>query len=216
MKRKYHEKEYNIMNKIKVAFFGLAHPHCTALLKAVMNDPDDFEIIGFAEYPTPAPDPYTYESRRLHFSEKKGIKEFESYLDLIDKSPDLAVLNTDNASRADLACILLKKGIHVIGEKPMAMNVEGAKKMYECAKASGARILTNWPIAWFPSFRCAKDLLDAGRIGTLMRVTYRSPATWGPFSYSADGSLPPYEELTQSWWYKSECGGGSILDTKIC
>jgi predicted dehydrogenase len=200
------------MKKIKVAFFGLAHPHCTALLKAIMNAHDDFEIIGFAEYPTPAPDPSTYEKRRLHFIEKAGAVEFENYTDLIAKNPDLAVLNTDNASRSKIACELLEKGINVIGEKPMAVNVREALKMYDAAKASGARILTNWPIAWFQSFRCAKKLLDEGRIGKLMRVTYRSPATWGPFSYSPDGELPPEDILSQSWWYKAECGGGSILD----
>ena len=111
------------MKKIKVAFFGLAHPHCTALLKAIMNAHGDFEIIGFAEYPTPAPDPSTYEKRRLHFIEKAGAVEFENYTDLIAKNPDLAVLNTDNASRSKIACELLEKGINVIGEKPMAVNV---------------------------------------------------------------------------------------------
>lgn len=45
-----------------------------------------------------------------------------------------------------------------------------------------------------------------------MRVTYRSPATWGPFSYSKDGILPPDEVLDKAWWYHADRGGGSILD----
>jgi len=200
------------MKKIKTAFFGLAHPHCTALLKAIKNAPDDFEIIGFAEYPTPAPDPSTYESRRAHFVVKNNVKEYENYLDLINEAPDLSVVNSDNASREELCCMLLSKGIHVLDEKPMAMDYSGALRMYNCAKENGVRMLTNWPIAWFPSFRKAKELYDEGKIGKLMRVTYRSPATWGPFSYSKDASLPPEEILSNSWWYKSELGGGSILD----
>jgi predicted dehydrogenase len=52
----------------------------------------------------------------------------------------------------------------------------------------------------------AKKLLDEGRIGRLLRVTYRSPATWGPY---ADR---PSEAYADSWWFKSEYGGGSILD----
>ena len=200
------------MKKIRTAFFGLAHPHCSALLRAIKNAPNDFEIIGFAEYPTPSPDPSTYESRRMNFAQKNGVREFENYLDLIEKAPDFAVVNSDNASRGELCSMLLSRGIHVIGEKPMAMTFEDAARMCKIAKEKGVRILTNWPIAWFQSFRCAKRLLDEGRIGKLMRVTYRSPATWGPFSYAPDGELPPREVLSQSWWYKSDFGGGSILD----
>ena len=200
------------MKKIRTAFFGLAHPHCTALLKAINNAPEDFEIIGFAEYPTPSPDPSTYESRKAAFAVKNNVKEYENYLDLIAEAPDFAIVNSDNTSRAELCCLLLSKGIHVLDEKPMAMTFDGALRMYKTAKENGVRMLTNWPIAWFPSFRKAKELYDEGRIGKLMRVTYRSPATWGPFSYAPDGVLPPAEVLSKSWWYKSECGGGSILD----
>ena len=73
------------MKKIRTAFFGLAHPHCSALLRAIKNAPNDFEIIGFAEYPTPSPDPSTYESRRSTFAVKNNVKEYENYLDLIEK-----------------------------------------------------------------------------------------------------------------------------------
>lgn len=199
------------MKKIRTAFFGLAHPHVGALVKTVANYSDDFEMIGFAEYPMPSPDPTQYEKRRKHLTEKYGMKEYD-WQELIAQKPDFAVVNSDNASREALCCALLEAGIHVLDEKPMAMTYEAAAHMVKTAKEHGVLMLTNWPIAWFPAFRKAKELADAGKIGKIMRVTYRSPATWGPFSYSPDGQLPPDEELNQSWWYHAENGGGSILD----
>lgn len=200
------------MKKLRVAFFGLAHPHCTALLKAIKNDPEDFEIVGFAEYPKEPADPYTYESRREHFKVNNGVVEYESYLDLIAQKPDLAIVNCDNASKEELCCQILSNKINTIVEKPMAKDFAGAKRMYQTARQNGVRMLTNWPIAWFPSFRKAKELCDQGKVGKVMRVTYRSPATWGPYSYTHDGALPSQDDLSNVWWYKSERGGGSILD----
>lgn len=49
------------MKKIRVAFFGLAHPHVGALLQTVAKHPEDFEIVGYVEAPIPTPDLFSYE-----------------------------------------------------------------------------------------------------------------------------------------------------------
>lgn len=197
------------MKKIRTAIFGLAHPHVWALYKMLKKHPDDFEIVGFAEIPPS--DPLTYDGWRKKFIDE-GLLEFADWHQLAETNLDFAIVTSDNASRGKVCCELLSHSIHVLDEKPMAMTYAEAVQMKECADAYGVKMLTNWPIAWFPAFRIAKKLLDEGRIGKLMRMTYRSPATWGPFSYSKDGSLPAEEKLAGSWWYHKEQGGGSILD----
>ncbi len=199
------------MKRIKVAFVGLAHPHVSALFNTFNFYDEDYEMIGFAEYPLPSPDPANLEKRRARFAEA-GIPEYADWKELAAQKPDLAVVNCDNAHREEVCCGLLSMGIHVLDEKPMAMTYAAAAHMCRVARENNVYMLTNWPIAWFPAFRKAKELADAGTVGKVMRVTYRSPATWGPFSYSKDGQLPPDEKLAQSWWYKKEYGGGSILD----
>lgn len=199
------------MNKIKVAFVGLAHPHVSALFKTFSHFSEDFEMIGFSEYPLPSPDPANLEKRRARFAEA-GIPEYADWQDLAAQKPDLAVVNCDNVHREEVCCGLLSRGIHVLDEKPMAMTYKAAAHMCAVAKENNVYMLTNWPIAWFPAFRKAKELADAGAVGKVLRVTYRSPATWGPFSYGPEGEHPPVEKLASSWWYKKEYGGGSILD----
>ena len=198
------------MKKIRVAIFGLAHPHLSIIRRSIADRSEEFEIIGFADI-EPF-DGFFHDELIKSLRDKYGIKEYFDWKELMAQKPDLAVVTTDNALREEVCCALLEKGINVLDEKPMAMTFEAAKKMYLTAKENGVKMLVNWPIAWFPPFRLAKKLVDEGKIGKLMRVTYRSPATWGVFSYSEDGILPPEEFLLSTWWYHKERGGGSVLD----
>lgn len=197
---------------ITFACFGLAHMHMSMLYGSLIQYPEEAVCIGWAE--TPDSDDQDYDKKaRASLGRAYGKeKEYRNWLELADLHPDLALVCSDNASRADVACELIRRGISVALEKPMAMTYEDARRIADCANEFGVKLAVNWPIAWFPSFNLAKQLVDEGRIGSLMRVTYRSPATWGPFSYSADGSLPPIEELKKTWWYRPGCGGGSVLD----
>ena len=199
------------MEKLRVAIFGLAHPHAAALTKAFKAIPDEVEILGYAEV-----GPYDDQTREERYknigNSADDLKEYADWRELLALEPDVAVVATENSVCADVSCEILSKGISVINEKPMAMTYADAKRMADCAKANGAHIITNWPIAWFPSFNYAKKLVDDGVVGKPMRVTYRSPATWGPYSYGKKTVTPPVEFLNKTWWYRKECGGGSILD----
>ena len=199
------------MKKLKVAIFGLAHPHAAALTKAFKGLPDEAEILGYAEV---GPyDDQTFEERYKNIGRcADDLRKFEDWRELLALNPDVAVVATENSVCADISCEILAKGISVINEKPMAINYADAQRMAKVAKENNVHIITNWPIAWFPSFNYAKKLADEGVVGKIMRVVYRSPATWGPYSYGKNNEAPPIEWLNKTWWYRKECGGGSILD----
>ena len=199
------------MKKLKVAIFGLAHPHAAMLTKAFKNLADEAEILGYADV---GPyDDQSFEERYNNIGKfADDLKKFDDWRELLDLNPDVAVVATENSVCAEVSCEILSRGISVINEKPMAISYADAKRMADTAKANGAHIITNWPVAWFPSFNYAKKLVDDGMVGKIMRVVYRSPATWGPFSYGKENVAPPIEWLNKTWWYRKECGGGSILD----
>ena len=192
--------------KIRVGFFSLAHPHVYALAKAICNDRDNFEIVGFAEATETNMEPLASERRRRHLVEELHLKEYEDWRLLLEESLDLGIVNSDNASCEAICCELLKRGIHTLDEKPIAANYPSALRMCRLAKENKIHMLTNWPVAWIAPFLKAKELVEAGTIGKLMRVIYRSPATWGPFG----DRLNPSQKET--WWLKAERGGGAILD----
>ncbi len=83
-----------------------------------------------------------------------------------------------------------------------------AKRMYRAYKRSKAQLIINWPVAWMPTFRKVKELVDQGVARDVFRVQYRSPATYGPFGDTDEDPA----ELSKSWWYKSELGGESLSD----
>lgn len=199
------------MKKLKVAIFGLAHPHAGMLTKTFKTLSDEVEILGYAEV-GPYDDQTPEERYRNIGKSADDLTRYEDWHELLDLNPDVAVVTTENSVCADVSCEILSRGISVINEKPMAMSYADAKRMADTAKANNAHIITNWPIAWFPSFNYAKKLTDDGAVGKIMRVVYRSPATWGPYSYGKDNTRPPIEWLNKTWWYRKECGGGSILD----
>lgn len=197
---------------LRCAIIGIEHMHISALYGSLAKFPDEVEFIGWAD--SPQPDSQDHE-KKARTSLGKGydlLKYYPDWLELAAEHPDLALVCADNTAHCEVACKLMSMGISVVLEKPMASTYADAKKIYDTYASIDVKLAVNWPIAWFPAFNKAKELCDAGRIGQIMRLTYRSPATWGPFSYSKDGSLPPVEELEKTWWYQHDRGGGSILD----
>lgn len=195
------------MSKIRVAFIGLEHIHLNNLSHDFNRYGDVLEIVGMADVP-----PYTPEELerniKMNTPDDIDIKLWEDYKELLAQDIDLAILCTDVKDHAKYAEEILGMGIHTLIEKPMAIDMDDAKKMYRAYKKSSAQLIINWPVAWFPAFRKAKELVDSGIIGDVLRVHYRSPSTRGP--YKLNEYTP--DELSKLWWYQHDRGGGSLCD----
>ena len=65
------------------------------------------------------------------------------------------------------------KGIHVMVEKPLAVNMEHAQKMERLAKKHNIHLLINYETTWYPTNHRAFELLKADSIGALRKVVIR-------------------------------------------
>ncbi len=195
------------MKKLRVAFIGMAHIHLDNLSRDFYEHTDKVEIIGVADVP-----PYTQEEReiriRLNMPKTFELPIWEDYRELLSQNIDIAVVCTDIKAHADIVEEILGMDIHVVVDKPMAIDMEDAKRMYRAYHKSKAQLVINWPVAWFPTFRKAKELADEGVVGKVLRVHYRSPANTGAY----DIRQHDMSELAKLWWYRSDRGGGSICD----
>ncbi len=195
------------MKKLRAAIIGLAHIHVINMTVSFSAHPDMFDIVGMADIP-----PYTEEERAARIKKNvpadSKVPLYDDYKELLKKDIDVAIICTDIADHARITVEVLEMGIHAVVEKPFSITSEDSKLMYEAYKNSNAELFVNWPIAWFPAFKKAKELADAGEVGEVLRVQYRSPATSGPCK---PGEFPE-EELLKMWWYHSDRGGGSICD----
>ncbi|MBQ8814065.1 MAG: Gfo/Idh/MocA family oxidoreductase [Lachnospiraceae bacterium] len=195
------------MKKLRIALIGLEHVHTHGLTNDFLRYPELVEFVGMAEVP-----PYTeaeLEKRlEVHRPKKIDLKLWDDYKELLKQDIDIALICTSIGKHASIVEETLALGIHTVVEKPMALKMEDARRMYRAYKKSTAQLIINWPIAWFPGFRKVKELADSGAVGEIHRVQYRSPSTRGP--YPLNRFTP--EEMSQMWWYKREEGGGSIGD----
>ncbi len=195
------------------AIIGISHPHIETLYRSLASYPDEAVCIGYADSPSYDEQDVNEKIRQnLGVEAAESLTRFDNYRELIAKKPELAVICCDNADCAKIAIECISAGINVALEKPMTESYADAIAICEAAEKAGVKAVVNWPVAEFTAFNKAKELADSGKVGKIMRVVYRSPATWGPYSYSEDGQNPPIEELGKTWWYKRKRGGGSILD----
>lgn len=67
----------------------------------------------------------------------------------------------------DIAIAAAKAGKHIFSEKPLAVNYQQAREMYEAADKAGVKHFLNHNYRRCPAVRLAKRLIDEGKIGRL-------------------------------------------------
>ncbi|MCL2488287.1 MAG: Gfo/Idh/MocA family oxidoreductase [Oscillospiraceae bacterium] len=74
--------------------------------------------------------PEKMEHLRRQFGLPASVGHYTDYRQLLDEQkPELAAIATDSGSHAEIALACIRRGIHVIIEKPMAMSIADADKI---------------------------------------------------------------------------------------
>ncbi len=112
---------------------------------------------------------------------------------------DTLVIGTPNFMHASQAIAALKAGVHVMVEKPMAMNARDAEKMLEASALSGAKLMVAHCWRFDEDVNWLK--VHSKRLGKIIRTKgYGVHTHWGP-----------------SGWFtqKQFAGGGALADMGI-
>jgi len=72
----------------------------------------------------------------------------------------------------------LKRGIHVICDKPLTSNLPDAKKLVKMAEASGAIFVLTHNYTGYPMVRQARQMVASGDIGKIRVVQVEYPQDW--------------------------------------
>jgi predicted dehydrogenase len=110
---------------------------------------------------------------------------------------DLIDICSPGDSHAEIAVAALAAGKHVLCEKPLANTVEEAIVMAEAAEAAAARgiyAMVGFTYRRVPAITFARNLVRAGRIGTVRRVQANYLQDWlvdenGPMTWRLDKTL---------------------------
>ena len=85
---------------------------------------------------------------------------------------------TPNHVHYQAAREFLKRGIHVICDKPLTSTLGDAKKMVKAAEASDSLFILTHNYTGYPMVRQARDMIANGDIGTIRVVQVEYPQDW--------------------------------------
>ncbi|MEE8312347.1 MAG: Gfo/Idh/MocA family oxidoreductase, partial [Candidatus Binatia bacterium] len=91
--------------------------------------------------------------------------------DLIEaESPDVVHVLTPPHTHADVATAALERGVHVLVEKPMALDVADAERMVEAARRTGKILTVDHNRLFDPVMLEARRLVDSGALGDIVAI----------------------------------------------
>jgi predicted dehydrogenase len=138
--------------------------------------------------------------------EKIDFDGLELYSDV---SAMLAEANLDAVSitlptflHVKFSIMALEAGVHVLCEKPMALDVYGCREMIAAAEASGKILQIGHCIRFWPEYAKTKEIIDGGEYGAVVAATFTrlgSAPTWG----------------ADDWFTNDDSSGGVALDLHI-
>lgn len=207
---------------IKAVIIGFAHMHVNEIALYI-SEQEDFELIGFADIKPKTPEKtqsrYTRSWNLQNNSEKYSITPHDDYKTMLDElKPDIAFILCENENKYEVVLECAKRGIDVSIEKPVAMNLQEAKKIESTVKKYGIEAIVNWPVIWRPYIHKQLAALESGIVGKLIKSYYINGHT-GPLGKGAKhrGVNEKAQEMTDeerasTWWYKKSTGGGAFLD----
>ncbi|TWJ02273.1 putative dehydrogenase [Mucilaginibacter frigoritolerans] len=92
---------------------------------------------------------------------------------LADDEIELVIVNTPNNTHFDFTMKALNAGKHVLVEKPAAATGAEVKQMFDLARKVNRHLMVYHNRRWDSGFVLTKQVIESGRLGQLIEVTFR-------------------------------------------
>lgn len=103
--------------------------------------------------------------------EKEEIHQYLDYKEMIVKEkPELVAIATESGLHAEIALYCIKKGIHCIIEKPIAMNMKDARKICEEAKKYDVVVCANHQNRFNKSIQKIHQAVEENKFGKILHT----------------------------------------------
>ena len=134
---------------------------------------------------------------------KENINRYTSLDEMFEKEEiDLVDICAPTYVHRELTVDILRRGYHVMCEKPMSLNYADCLQMIEAAKESGKQLMIGQCVRFYPAYDYVKEVIETGKFGKFLGAAFRRlsiPPTWG------------YE----NWFMCPERSGGCLTDLHI-
>ena len=148
------------------------------------------------------------EEKLKALAEKYGVKKYTTDLDrvLADDSYQIFFDASGTPYRVGFLERAIAAGKHIYCEKPTAVLSSEAYRIAEVAEAAGVKNGTVQDKLWLPGIQAFKQLKEAGFFGEILSVR----GEFGYWVFTGHDEDQPTQR--PSWNYRSEDGGGIIID----
>ncbi|MCD7969628.1 MAG: Gfo/Idh/MocA family oxidoreductase [Alistipes sp.] len=148
---------------LRIGVAGISHGHLWDVVSRA--DRGDFIVVGVAE-----PDEkLRAESRWIQSLDPEIV--FADLSEMIEvTAPEVVVAYGSIYDHLAVVQAAAPLGVHVMVEKPLAVNLEHAVEMERLAWENNIQLLTNYETTWYPSNRVITDMLGENAIGKLTRI----------------------------------------------
>ena len=94
----------------------------------------------------------------------------ENHLEVYERNPDGVIVASPHVSHFEHAAEAVRRGCHVLVEKPMATRTVDARELVRLVAGSGRTLMTPYGLNHTPYMEQAADWVRAGRIGAVRHV----------------------------------------------
>ncbi|MEQ8848854.1 Gfo/Idh/MocA family oxidoreductase [Botrimarina sp.] len=183
------------MTKHRIGIVGvgaIAGMHALAI-----RDLENAELVAFSNGTEP---------RMSDFQKEHGGQAFDTFQEMLDSGLcDVVTICTPSGAHLEPSVAALERGVHVLCEKPLEINLERAGKMIAAESASSATLGGIFPQRFSPVVQAVHAAAAGGRLGTLAAANAYVP-WWRPDSYYGPNRWQGTKQLD---------GGGALINQSI-
>ena len=175
------------MNIAIIGYGGMAGYH-ERKIKGLADEGYNIKLIGI----------YDIDKSRDEVAKEHGLHAYASAEEIFaDEKVDTVLIATPNDFHCPYAVAAANAKKNVISEKPVSLNTEETKAMFDAAKKNGVLMEVHQNRRWDRDFLTIKKLYDEKTLGEIYRLESRVMGSNG---------------IPGGWRKKKAQGGGMILD----
>ncbi|MFC2154102.1 Gfo/Idh/MocA family oxidoreductase [Candidatus Altiarchaeota archaeon] len=137
----------------------------------IYSENPDIELVGIAD---------TDKERAQELAKKYKTKIYTDYKKLLDQKPDAVSIAVPTVLHKDFCLEAIKRGIHVLVEKPIADTIENGKEIMAAAKEKGLVLMVGHIERFNPVVERLKKHIDAGKLGQIVHMTAKRVGPFNP------------------------------------
>lgn len=138
------------------------------------------------------------EERADEIATKFGAQSFTDYKEMCEKVPmDAVIINLPHFLHLEVSVYFMERGINVLVEKPMAMNVAECDEIIRVAKENKVKLAVGHVQKYYSAYREIKKIIEEGTLGKLCMMT--------------ETRNVDYVTGRPAWFLKKSLAGGGIV-----